>query len=418
LAIRSGQIITIGDEFLIDRLQMAGISSLSIPEERIYELGNYYSLTTIRDTADLSFDLDSLETSLKTESILLGIAQDSITDGMGISFTDAVPLSIISPIRSAQNEFDIIRGAIIPHLFLQSVAYKFGLKANAEQTFTLRGDSVFYIPGTPHEDVFVSNGTQTTLALTDTAIEFVNTTLGENQYVVNMSVYNTDGSAYRMFNGANFDYTDSPTQITFNAGATIPENGATIRVQYGTLTAESIPQSENTADGITAVAPAAIRSKDIDVYVGSTAATPVFSRWSGVQSVDLTWSVNLDADAELGNPLNVSMDYITPDVTGTITTKDSSVTELFNKIAQATNVPMDQVAGTLSSTPVPMEIRLSNPDTGARLKTIYIPDARFEPPAVNMRVNQKLTTPFKFFSDSGQMYVYNGVPSGILATND
>jgi hypothetical protein len=418
MAIKSGQIVTIGDGFIIDRLQSSGISQLNIPEERIYEMGNYQSLTTIRDTADLSFDLDSLETSMKTESLLLNVSQSSITSGEGISFTNAVPISILSPFRSAQNEFSIIRGAIVPHLTLESVSYKYGLKANAEQTFTLRGDSVFYVPGTPHEDVFTSNGTQTSFTLSNTAIEFYNTTLGLAQYVVNMSVYNPDGTYYRLFNGTNFDYTDTSTTVTFNTGTTIPVSGAIVKVQYGTTTAETIPQSSNASDGPTAVAPAAIRSKDIDVYIGSTAATPVFSRWSGVQSVDLSWSVNLDADMEFGNPLNVSMDYVTPDVTGTITTKDVTVYELFTKIAQATNVSTSQVAGTLSSTPVPLEIRLSNPDTGARLKTIYIPDARFEPPAMNDRVNQKMTTPFKFFSDTGQMYVYNGVPSGILATND
>jgi hypothetical protein len=410
MAIKSGQILNIGDGFLIDRLQSGGVSSLNIPEERIYELGNYYSLTTIRDTADLSFDLESLETSMKTEAILLGVAPSSITTGDFISFTSAVPLNVISPFRSAQNQYNTINGVIIPHLFLESVQYRFGLKANAMQTFTLRGDSVFYVPGNPYEDVFTSDGVTASHTLSHTALEFFNTTLGVAQYVVNCSVYNPDGTFYRAFNGSNFDYTDTSTTFTFNTGS-IPVNGATIRVQYGSTAAESFPQSDNSADGIS-VAPAAIRSKDIDVYIGSTAATPVFSRWNGVQSVDLTWKVNLDADQELGNPLDVSQDYVTPDVTGTISVKNVSVAELFRKIQQASNVPSNQVAGTLSSTPVPLEIHLNNPDTGARLKTIFVPDARFEVPAINTRVNQKLVTPFKFFSDSGQLYVYNGTPSG------
>ena len=410
MAIRSGQVIHTGDGFLIDRLQSGGVSSLNIPEERIYELGNYFSLTTIRDIPDLSFELESLETSMKTESILLGLLPSAATAGEQFSFTSAVPLTILSPFRSAQNLYNVINGVVIPHLSLESVTYRFGLKQNAQQTFTLRGDSVFYIPGTPWEDVFTSNGTQTSFTLTKTALQYFNTTIGANQFVVNVSVYNPDGSFYRLFNGANFDYTDSATQISFNPGTAIPVSGAIVRVHYGTLSASNIPQSSNQADGPTAVAPAAIRAKDIDVYIGNSAATPVFSRWSGVQSVDLTWKVNLDADQEFGNPLNVSMDYITPDVTGTINVKSRSVTDLFAKIAQATNVPTNQVAGALSSTPVPMEIRLNNPDTGARLKTIYIPDARFEPPQLNTRVNQKLVAPFKFYSDSGQMYVFDATP--------
>ena len=409
MAIKSGQILTQGDGYLIDRLQTSGITNLQIPEERIYELGNYYSLATIRDTPDLSFELQSVETSLKTEAILLGLNPSTLAAGQQLSLTNAVPLTILSPFRSAQNLYTTINGVIIPHLTLEQVTYRFGLKANAEQTYTLRGDSVFYIPGNPYEDVFTSNGTQTSFTLTKTALPYFNTTLGVTQYVVNVTVYNPDGTFYRLFNGTNFDYTDSATQITFNAGTPVPPNNATIRVQYGSAATQSITQAANAADGIT-VAPAAIRAKDIDVYIGSSAATPVFTRWSGVQSVDLTWKVNLDADMEFGNPLNVSMDYIIPDVTGTINLKSRSVSDLFAKIAQATNVPTNQVAGVLSSTPVPMEVRLNHPDTGARLKTIYIPDARFEPPAISARVNQKLTTPFRFMSDSGQMYIYDATP--------
>ena len=38
-------------------------------------------------------------------------------------------------------------------LTLETVAYKYGLKANAEQTFIYRGDAKYYIPGIPWRDV-------------------------------------------------------------------------------------------------------------------------------------------------------------------------------------------------------------------------------------------------------------------------
>jgi len=354
------------------------------------------------------------------EALLLGLTPSSVTAGQQFDFNLNQPFNVLSPFRSAQNYFNTIRGLVVPHLFLEEVMYKFGVKSDASQTYTLRGDSVYFTPGNPYQDTFTSNGSQTSLTLTQPAIPYYNSTLGVYQYALNMSVYNTNGTFQRLFNGEKFDYQDNCAQVnpatgavtvTFNSSASVPAAGSIILVQYGTPTAENITQAQNEADGIQ-VSPGAIRAKDIDVYVGSTGATPVFTRWTGVQSVDLTWKVNLSANEEFGNPNVVSEDYITADTSGTITTRDDSVTGLFNKIAQATNVPVNEVAGTLSSTPVPIEIRLSNPDTGAPLKTLYCPDARFEPPATQARVNQKLSTPFKFMSDTGLFFVYNGERPG------
>lgn len=411
MAIKSGQFVLENAGFLIDRVQTGGVSSLGIPEEKVYELGNYLALTTIRDTADLSFDIESLDVSCKMESLLLGLVPSAVTSGEQFDFNLNQPMSILSPFRSSQNFFDTIRGLVVPHLALESVAYKFGLKANATQTYTLKGDSIFFVPGNPFEEVFTSDGTTTTHTLARTALEYFNTTLDAAQYILNMDVTNADGTFERLFNGTHFDYVDTPTTFTFNSAGIVPPSGSKIRVQYGSAASQTVAQAANTADGIT-LAPAAIRSRDIDVFVGTSGPTPTFSRWTGVQSFDCTWKVNLEGNEEFGNPLLVSSDYVVPDVSGTITTKDVSVTELFKKISQATNVPSNQVAGTLSSTPVPVEIRLSNPDTGVALKTLYIPDARFEPPTTQGKVNTKLETPFKFASDTGLFYVYNGQRPG------
>lgn len=413
MAIKSGQILATADGFIIDRLQSANVNP-NVPKSKIYELGNNKTVTTIRDIPDLSFDVESYDVSCKFEAQILGINPGTLTAGQQIDFNAAVPLNILSPFRTSQNVFTIVNGAIVPHLGLQQVAYKFGVKNDASQTYTFKGDSVFYTPGVPVEDVFTGDGTATSWNLSKTAIKYHNSTLGADQYVLNVSVYNPDGTFYRLFNGAGFNYTDTPNSLTLNAGVAAPKAGAIIRVHYGATVAsdtDTIPQSMNDADGVS-VKPGAIRAKDIDVFVGTAAATPVFTRWSGVQSFDMTWAVNLDANEEFGNPLVVSQDYVTASVDGTVTTRDNTVAELFTKLAAASNVPADQVIGTLSSTPVPIEIHLNDPDTGARLKTLYVPDARFDPPELNNRVNQKVETPFKFTSDTGQMYVYNGARPG------
>ena len=52
---------------VIDRAQTAGPGQLNIPTQKIYELGNYKSVSTIRDTPDLTFNLESFDVSTEIE---------------------------------------------------------------------------------------------------------------------------------------------------------------------------------------------------------------------------------------------------------------------------------------------------------------------------------------------------------------
>ena len=48
MALSGGQIITQAGKYVLDRIQTGGPGDLNIPEEKIYELGNYESIATIR----------------------------------------------------------------------------------------------------------------------------------------------------------------------------------------------------------------------------------------------------------------------------------------------------------------------------------------------------------------------------------
>ena len=82
--------------------------------------------------------------------------------------------------------------------------------------------------------------------------------------------------------------------------------------------------------------------------------------------------------------------------------------DLFYKLSQITGVPSSEVIGPELTTPVPIEVRINHPDTGARLKTIYVPDARFQVPGLQGRVQSKLENTCSFTSDTGVMKVFNG----------
>ena len=397
MSIKAGQFLHDANGFVVDRIQTGGAGNLNIPEEKIYELGNFQSVATVRDIPDLSFDLESLDVSTEIEALLTGQDPGDIVDGVPINFLDAKPIDVISPFKAGMNQYNIVRGLAVPYLTLENATYRFGTRTNATQAFTLRGDAIFYIPGTPYYQEFPAAGVGP-YTLTNTAVP--HTAGVDTLHALGVCYIRTDGTYKRLFYGA--DYTDTATAVTLTTAAPV---GSTVRVVYGSLTAATYPQSVH--EGV-AIKPAAVRGKDIDVYVGNTDATPVFTRWTGVQSFEATWRVTLDNDEEFGNAHYIAQDYDVPEVSGNVVIRPRDPADLWDKIYQVTNVPSNEVAGPSTSVTLPIELRINHPDTGVRVKTLYIPDARFTPPPVQGRVQQKLEITFAWSSDGGTLEVYQG----------
>lgn len=402
MAIKAGQILHDAHGFVIDRIQTGGVSNLNIPEEKIYELGNYQTVATVRDIPDLSFELESFDVSTEIEALLTNTNPTTVTNGQEFDFANSMPLDIISPFKSGTGAFDVVRGVAVPYLNLESATYRFGVRQNSTQSFSLRGDSVFYIPGTPYwENKTVVTGANQTYTLARTALAYVES--GDTLYGLSVCAKNpVTKKSKRLFFGE--DYTNTATTVTvipniFTQGFT------DLHIVYGSATAATYAQSVHQT---TAVKPAAVRGKDIDVYVGTNAATPVFTRWAGVQSFEVSRRTNLENDEEFGNYHFVSSDYDTAEVSGTIAVKPANTTDLWDKIAQIANVGASAIVGTQTSVALPVELRINDPEAGTRLKTLYIPDARFTVPNVQGRVQQKLTVNFAFNSDGGTLKVYKG----------
>lgn len=368
------------------------------------ELGNFETVGRIRDIPNLTFDIDSFDVSTEIEALLTFTDPSTTVAGSLFNLSKSVPLDVISPFKPGSQIFTTPKGVVCPYLTLESSAYKFGVKADAQQTHTLRGDSYFFVPGTPYYQEYAGDGVTGPHSFTNTAVVY--NYAGASTYALGVCVVHADGTYKRLFHTV--DYTDSPSGFTL-LDPTVAPLTSTIRVVYGSTTIATYPQSVH--QGVS-VKPAALRGKDIDVYVGTNAATPVFTRWTSVQSVDVTRKVTLDADEEFGNPMFVGQDYDVPDVTGSIMVRPRDLDDLYAKVFQVANVNPAEVAGPHTSVALPVEIRLSDPDTHVRLKTFYIPDARFIIPGIQGRVGQKTEVPFPFTSDSGTLYIYKGNRAG------
>lgn len=409
MAIKAGQILHDAYGFVVDRIQTGGATGLNIPEEKVYEVGNFQAVATVRDTPDLSFDLESFDVSTEIEALMTFTDPTLTMPGDAFDLSTMVPMDIVSPIKDGWNIFTASRGVVIPYLTLESSTYRFEMKGNASQRHTLRGDSYYFVDGSPYYEEFEGDGTLTSFTFTNGPAQPY-MYLGATYYALGVTVVYGDRTYKRCFLGD--DYTNTATGISMTVP---PPADAVVKVVYGSDTIATYGQTGNTPaphnqpvhQDVT-VKPAAIRGKNVDVYIGNNAATPALTRWTSVQSAEVNWRVTLDKDEEFGNAQAVSQDHDVPEVSGNLVVRPRDVAELWDKVYDIVNVPRTNVAGPLTSIGLPMEIRVSDPDTGTRLKTLYVPDARFKPPAISGRVQTKLEPTFEWTSDGGTLLIYQG----------
>lgn len=479
MAIKGGQIIHAGNgATVIDRIQTAGPGQLNIPTEKIYELGNYKSVATIRDTPDLVFTSESFDVSLEFEALLSGAyagrsVADAVTtsadatltsataafaaadvgrqirirytDGTeqvstiltrtsatdielsdvadqtdtavtiqiwpnGIDLATAVPVDIASQFKAGVNAaspYAVVSSVALPFLYLEQMSYRFGLRDNASQQAQLRGDTIFYNPGPTFVETAAGSGVAAQTVVTAHSAYAV----GESDARRVLAV--TAGTKRLTFG---VDYTETYGSVTAGAAVTtvhlvdaVPTTD-TVRIIYSSPSAVSYDQTTHPS---ATVKPAAVRGRDIDVYVGGydpeDIAGSQANKLTSVQAVTLDWRVTIDKDEEFGNYYAVSQDFDVPSVTGSVDIKPRDPAELRDLIAQFEGITdATAVLGTATSVPLVLDIVIKNANDSSRpVKRFHVPDARFTPPGFQGRVQQKLTVTVPFESDEGSLLIYS-----------
>ena len=436
MAIKAGAILHDVNGFVVDRVQSAGPGNLNIPEEKIYELGNWGTIATVRDIPDLSFDLESFDVFSEFEGLLLGkdgaanpgsaAVGNQLSGQVGsneVDFKNHVPIDVISPFKSRRDAYDIVKGLAVPYLTLERATYRYGLRQNATQAFTLRGDSIYYTPGVPRYQTETLGANVGASSYTfDYSPGIVYYEGAEAIYAFCVVAVGTNGSYRRLFEPSDYQSTSTGVALTaagYEKAIALSSNGATpgevtLRFVYATTTAsnpatyQTTNPSGNAVHTNASLKPAAVRPKDIDVYIADSVTSLNWTRMNSVQSAEVSWSVTLENDEEFGNKHYVAQDYDVPNVTGTIGVKPFDPADLWNKLAQITGLPTTQVIGPEITVPVPILVEVRHPDTGAIVKSIYCPDARFQVPGLQGRIQTKLETTFSFTSDAGDLSVFNG----------
>lgn len=407
MAVKGGDLIHVGNQVLLDRAQTAGPGQVNIPTETIYELGNYKSVGKVLDIPDLSFPVESFDASAELEALLLGT--NFATDAAGTEYDIArsVKVDVASQFkkgRNATSPFEVELGVAVPCLYLEQLTYRYGVSENAQQSATLRGDSIFYTPGSVYiQEAVGSNTADQEIVLTHDAYPYEGDVVNGTRYALSVSLK----SGKRLRPGIDFTedtvVTGDVAAVTLTIAEAVPASD-TIRVMYASDTVATYNQASHAA--ASATRPAAIRGRHIKVFVGGVDVT---DEWTGVQSVNVDWRAQLDRDLEFGSDAVVEQDFDVPTVTGTIELKPRTASDLYKKVAQIAGAASEtEVVGALQQAILPLDIVLHSPVDGQVLKTLHVPDARFTVPGYSGRVQQKITVSINFESDTGDFKVYKG----------
>ena len=404
MAIKGGQIIHAGNGVtVIDRIQTGGPGQVNIPQEKVYELGNYKSVATVRDVPDLTFPLESWDTSTEIERLF---TQHS---GAGpIDLATAKPLDIASQFKAGLTEddpFAVVASVSVPFLNLEQMSYRFGLRDNATQSAQLRGDSIYYNPGPAYVQSVAGTGVAgQEVVLANPAFPIF--TGGTTRYAQAVTV-----GTRRLVPGR--DYTEAagavangvaPVTLTVRDAVDVDDE---IRVMYSSSTALDYPQTVH--EGVV-VKPAAVKGRDIEIYVGGYdpadyEASQEF-RLASVQSATCEWRVTLDKDEEFGNEYAVGQDFEVPTVNGSLDFKPAdpaALLRLLNRLVRnAGGLPAGSLGAELQGVAIPLDIVIKHPDDDSILKRLNVPDARFTLPGFTGRVQQKSTVTVNYESDEAR----------------
>lgn len=419
MAVKAGSIITVGHgTTLVERLQSGGPGTLNTPKTKVYEQGNYETVSTVYDTPELTFSLESFDVSTDTEALLCDV--DPATDG--IDLATAIPLNIIQnfkPGKKLANAFRASKGAAIPYLTIESASYKFGYRDNATETFSLKGDSIYYTMGPAYIDEFDGTGIAGQVVVTSHPAYPYTDSNGKRRVlaVTTGTSRLTEGPDFTLAEGV---VTNDAAIITVTLTEAVPV-GQKIRVTYASPDPVDYPQTLHTP---ATLKPAGVRGRDIDVYIGgydpANPAASAANKWTGVQDVSIDWKVTQEIENELGNPNAVSRDFDVPTTSGTIGILPHDVDDLYRKLRQITGATSTTSAiGPDVAVPLPLDVIIKDAESGgATLKRFHIDDARFSVPGYAPRVEQSVTMSLEWESDSGTLMIYRDLGAPVVTGVD
>lgn len=407
--IPAGSIVHVGGKTVINRLQDAGLQDPRVPTQTVYETGNNLVVGKILTEADFRFQLTSWDVSTDLMALLNG---EFSAMGEQISEADAVGdvyywencgfINVMSPWKSntGTQGGDIEAGVLIPKLYPTQLAYRLGVTDNAQMQVTLATGEFYMAEGYPVEETAVGDGTVMAFVTSEDAMVYRIGGAGSTQYmwvfgVMVNGVPQVPGVDYVESGGAEPEAVGGMTPVTITF-TNPPPAGAVVKFAYFSTTAHAIPQADNLD---TTVTPAAVRGRDITILLGTpSTAVPL----QGVQTFELTATVSGQLQREMGEQNPIGFFNTGIDTNGTVTLEPRDIPTLYSSMAQFLGIDESEVYGYINEYTFPMTAVIHKPgEPQTILKSIYVPDAFFQAPGENARVQQVTQFPIRWESMSG-----------------
>lgn len=416
MSVHAGTILHLAGKNIIDRIQSAGLGDVRVPVDTIREVGNELVVDKITTEPEFTFSLEGLDTSTEVMAWLTGQVGTAAASGGAPGFADADGteykwedtqrfVNVVSPWKDASSgaSGNVAAGHLIPGFYPTQISYRFGVTDNAQQTVELSGGSFYYGKFAPVEETANGNGSATGFTTSDPAIQLRRGGAGSSDLasvfgVIVDGVLQTEGVDYTVSGGA--ANPGSTATITF---VTAPASGTdNVRFCYFTSASKSFPQAQHASS---VVKPGAVRGRNICVKIGSGAV-----KLGGVQSVELTATVDGEIEREFCNTDPVGRTVNGVDCNGTITVRSKDAAAFFNLLKTLFGVQtQSEVVGWLNDNPTSLSIEIQNPKNPASLlKTLYVADAKFQVPGTPARVNSPTDFQIGWESVNGTFSEFKG----------
>lgn len=433
MSIPAGHIITVGGLNVIDRLQDSGLQNPKVPTEVVREVGNDLVVGKITTEADFNFGMTSWNVNCDLMGLLTGkkggaeasegpSAEDAA--GTAYKWENCQFVNLTCPwARDTGSEGgDITSGVIIPAYYPTALSYKFGVTANAETTATLNGGS-FYQADTKFPTAIGAYPIEAWAAGTGEALTLET---GEEAMVYRIGGFG--GASVRHVFGVlvdgviqqeGVDYVEEGGLTLAEAAAkeekgenskkkvkikfiNLPKAGAVVRYCYfSAKPLHAIPQA---AHASTVVTPAAVRGRDIELFVAPTvellAEAPV--RLRGVQTFELNATTTGTIQREMGFDEPIGYNVTGTDASGTITLDPKEEAALYAALETMTGIKRQEVFGYLNEHAIAMKAVIRNPLNPAEIiKSLHVGDAKFQAPGTAAKVNTTLSLSIAYESELG-----------------
>ena len=421
MTVKAGSIMTVSGQTVIQRLQSQGLTNVRIPINTVREIGNDLVVDKVPQEPDFTFSMESLAVDSSIEAILHGKVSTGPAPNQGAGQADPVGteykwessqcVNIISPWKDPQSfgSGNVAAGHIIPGYYPSKLSYKFGVTEDAMITAELRGGSFYYGNGmAPTEDIFVGVAGTQLYTTTEPGVEtrkggVLGTTFKNALGVVVNGVMMVEGEDYTATGGGAVG-SNAPIAVTFTTYTV--KTGDEIKIAYFTTNAHSYPQSVHES---ALVLPGAVRGRNNCLSLASGGAS-TWERVYGVQTFTLDASFDITPERELCNDELVGFTVNGTDCTGAITLHAKDVNAFFRLLQRITGVNTAQeVIGWLNLNPLRLKLEITDPNNyGNVLKTLYVPDARFDIPGTPARVNAVVDFTMNYESLVGTYSAFKG----------